>query len=246
MNIAHHFLLGRYKEGNTLIHRLDPRVKLIFIVIISLSLFFIDNLYAFFIPFGMLFLVTVIARIKISGLIRGILPIIWLVMITFVLHAFIPPANLEYGVNISLRIILLFGWACVLTVTTSAVNLGKSIAWFTRPFTFLGAKPDSVALTFSMSLRFFPLILEEAESIINAHKLRNDELNIKQKLSSFITVFFIRVLKKADLVENTLINRDLNPGEGKSMWRMERKIGFREITIFLIGLGYLGVIIIFF
>ncbi len=240
MNIAHRFLLGRYNEGDTLVHRLDPRIKLTFIIMISVSLFFIDKLLYFTVPFLLLGVATLLSQMKIAVLVKGIIPILWLVMITFLLHAFIPPADIEYGANISLRIILLFGWACLLTSTTSAVNLGKSVAWFTKPFSFLGFNPSSIALTFSMALRFFPLILEEAESIIKAHRLRKTRLNIKDKMVAFITVFFIRLFKKADVVEASLLNREIISPCNNKIWKINKKINSIDILILVLGISYLG------
>ncbi|MFC2062276.1 energy-coupling factor transporter transmembrane component T family protein [Elusimicrobiota bacterium] len=238
MNIANQFLLGRYSRGNSIIHKLDARVKIFFLVLISLSLFITKQAYDFIYPLAVLILVVLISRIKIMRLLRGIVPILWLVSISFALHSLIPPKNIEYALEISLRLILLFCWATVLTATTEVMELGKAVSWFLKPLKIFKLSPESIALTFSLALRFFPIILEEADSILKAQRLRNKKLGFIKKLESFCTVFLIRVLRRAQGIEQALLNRNIDEKALKKI-NVFKKPGYIEAAVMLAGILYL-------
>lgn len=241
MNIVRQFLLERYTCGDSVIHRLDARIKLFFLVLISFSLFLTAKIEIFSYPFVLLVLVIAISRIKVSCFLKGIIPIIWMIGFIIILHSLIPPGNMEYGLKISIRLLLLFLWATVLTVTTPSSELGKVISWYARPLRIFKISPENIGLTFSLSLRFFPIILEEAQTIIRVHKLSNRKLTLKEKIESFCTVFFTRVLKRARSIETDIDNKNLNNEKLKEL-NSFNKLRWIEILVMIIGLIYIFLI----
>lgn len=242
MNIARQFLLGRYTYGDSVIHHLDPRIKILFLVVVSISLFFISNIQSFIYPFILLIMAVITSKIKFSAIFKGVVPILWLVGFSFVFHSFFPPRNIEYAFEISLRLLLLFCWATVMTTTTPNAELGKAVSWYAGPLKVLKVSPENVALTFSLSLRFFPIILEEADSIIKAQRLRKEKLGFKQRLESFCTVFMIRVLKKAQSIEFALINRNIKEENLKDLNNFG-KLRLTDFSAIIICMGYTALFI---
>ncbi len=211
MNISGRLLLGRYTEGESILHRADARAKLFFILSVSAALFITSGLRGFAAP-ALLF----IAAAAFSGtpplrLLRGLAPVIWLLLFTFLLNYF--AASLDRAVFFSLRLLILFSWASLFTATTRAADTGRAIAWYLKPLRVLGISPERTAFAFTMALRFFPLVLEEAESILKAQKVKPVKLSPVRKLTAFCSVFMIRVLRKADAIEDSLDNRGILEGD---------------------------------
>jgi len=242
MNIARRFLLGRYLSGDSVIHKLDSRVKIFFLFLVSISLFFVNSITEYILPFVLLLAVIYLSKIKFAIVIKGIIPIFWLTGFTFFFHAVIPPHNINTGILICSRILLLFGWASVLTASTPAVELGKAIAWYLKPFKIFGISSKSAALTFSLALRFFPIILEEADGVIRAQQLRGENLSIKKRLENFCTVFFVRILKKANNIEIILNNRDFTEEKLDNIFNY-KKLRLSEAGAILFGFIFAGVMV---
>ncbi|MFW6134009.1 MAG: energy-coupling factor transporter transmembrane component T family protein [Elusimicrobiota bacterium] len=241
MNIARQLLLGRYFKGNSPVHKIDPRIKILFLFLISCSVFFISEIEKLIYHLGLLVFIVFLSRIKTSRFIKGIVPILWLIVFTFIMHFIIPPRRVEYAALISMRLIVLFSWASVLTITTPAGDLGNSIAWFIKPLKIIGISPEYVSFTFSLSLRFFPIILEEADSILKAQKSRINKLSLREKIESFCTTFMIRVLKRARGIEVSMTNRNIGKKNLAAVNRFT-KLSPAEIIVVFFGISLFGII----
>ncbi len=168
-------------------------------------------------------------------LLKGLVPIIWLTAFTASVHIIFPPRNIEIAILMSGRILILFLWATLLTVTTSAAELASSSAWFLKPLRFTGISPEKTALSISMALRFFPLVLEEAESIIKAQKIRAEKLKPLKRIESFATAFMLRMLKKAEKVDEALKSRRLIE-DGYLCQDIPTRFSFRDFAVLMIFL----------
>ncbi|MGM0567717.1 MAG: energy-coupling factor transporter transmembrane component T family protein [Elusimicrobiota bacterium] len=207
MDIARRFLLGRYIPGKSALHLIDGRVKIAAMILISISIFMAAALIQIAFPLAFFALVFPFSSMRISSLLKGIVPVIWLAGFTAFAHALIPPGDLNTALLMSLKIIILFLWATLLTATTSASELASTLAWFSRPLKFTGLSPEKASLSFSIALRFFPLALEEAESIIKAQRIREEKIKLLSRLEAFTTAFMIRMLNKAGAIDDALKSR---------------------------------------
>ncbi len=186
-------------------HRIDGRIKIIIMVLISVAVFLAPSPQHLLIPLTVLLFVIPFSGLKLSSILKGIIPIIWIAAFTAAVHL----RNPNTAVLMSGRIIVLFLWATVLTSTTEVSDLSSAVAWFIRPLRFTGISPEKTALTFSVALRFFPFVLEEAESIIKAQKIRAEKFSLKKRMESFSIAFIIRLLKKAHSVDDSIRVRRL-------------------------------------
>ncbi len=209
-NRLHSFISGRYIKGNSLIHRIDARVKVFFLLLISIYLL---NSINFLYPTIFFAVAIIISRINPIHIFKKILPILWLIAITFGLHFFIPPHNIEYGYIVAIRLLLLFGWATLLTATTEIKKLAIAITWYSYPLKLFGVSPENVGNLITLSLNFFPIIFEEADTIIKENKLKNGnekfkkykkKINFIKKLESFCSLFLIRILKRAENIDTDI------------------------------------------
>ncbi len=218
MDIARRFILGRYLPGTSLMHRIDGRVKIITMVFISVAVFMATLPQHLLISFVGLLIIIPFSGMKPISLLKGIVPIVWIAAFTAAVHL----RNPEMAVLMSGRIIILFLWATVLTSTTEVTGLSSAVAWFIRPLRFTGISPEKTALTFSIALRFFPFVLEEAESIIKAQKIRAEKFPLKKKVESFSIAFIIRLLKKAQAIDDSIRVRRLLEDGHFSAGRMKK------------------------
>ncbi|MBN2406445.1 MAG: energy-coupling factor transporter transmembrane protein EcfT [Elusimicrobia bacterium] len=210
MNLARHFLMGRYLPGRSPVHRVDPRIKLAFLVAVSVTLFSIVKMSMFAVPFVLYGAVTLLSGINPLKFLRGFVPLAWIVFFVFFMHYVMPPHDLGTAVTVSLRLVLLFGWATVITATTPAMELTRAVAWYMSPLKVFGVSPERTALTFSLALRFFPVILEEADSIIRAQKLRGGKSGVMKKIEVFSTVFLMRMFRRAENIGDALCLRGVD------------------------------------
>ncbi|MDA3793168.1 MAG: energy-coupling factor transporter transmembrane component T [Elusimicrobia bacterium] len=245
MNIAHRFLLGRYTGRESVISKIDPRLKILFLIMISVTLLKIKSPAEFIVPFSLLLVVTLAGRVKFNVLIKGMVPIVWLTVFTFFLHSVLPPHDINTAVVVALRLVMLFGWASVITATTKVIYLGRAVAWYLTPLKIFGLNPGDVALTFTLAIRFFPLILEEAESVIKAQKLKASKLKIKDRLEAFVTVFFIRVFKRAEKVEDTMKNREINSTSIMEFQTVIKSSMAANLLTVVMGAGYIYIMTAF-
>ena len=207
MNIARHILLGRYTDKDTPLHRQDARVKFFFLFSVSLALFLSSGFRGYLLPSALLIAAVPLSGIGFTRLLRGILPVLWLILFTFILNYFATSAR--RAVFFSLRLLLLFAWASVLTATTPTDEAGRAVAWFLSPLKVFGVSPSGIAFAFALALRFFPIVLEEAEGVIKAQKLKKEKRGPLKFLVSFTSVFLIRVMRRADAIEAAVENRGL-------------------------------------
>ncbi|MEA3507058.1 MAG: energy-coupling factor transporter transmembrane component T [Elusimicrobiota bacterium] len=218
---------------------------MIFLIIISLTLLKLKSPGGFIFPFALLLITSLAGRVKLTLLIKGVSPIIWLTFFTFLLHSVLPPHDINTAIVVSLRLLLLFGWASVITATTKVIYLGRAIAWFLIPLKIFGLNPGDVALTFTLAIRFFPIILEEADSILKAQKLKAGRLKLKDRLEAFVTVFFIRVFKKTRKIEETMQNRDIDAATMTDFQTAIKSSAPANVAALLTGSGYIYIMAAF-
>ncbi len=211
--------IGEYISGNSLIHKIDPRIKIINTLILIIALFLISS----FTGFG-IFLFLVLAIIKVSGIgikkvLKGLKPILFLIILTFVLHIFftregriiwewrfivVAEGGVYRGFFMVSRILLLIMYTSILTLTTSPLELTDGIEYILSPFKKIGIPAGEIAMMMTIALRFIPTLLKEAQKIIKAQKARGAEFeggSIVQRAKNLLPLLvplFISAFRRAD------------------------------------------------
>lgn len=183
--------LGQFFPGNSVIHKIDPRVKILLIIAYIVFLFVANN----FVSLGFMALVTVaivlLTKIPVKMYFKGLKAIMFIILFTSVLNMFygsgepiwqwgflkITLNGISNAVFISIRIVALIFISCVLTYTTSPTDLTDALERLMKPLTVLHIKVHEIAMMMTIALRFVPTLLEETDKIMSAQKARGANMD---------------------------------------------------------------------
>jgi energy-coupling factor transport system permease protein len=256
--------IGQYFPGDSIVHRLDPRIKIIITIILITALFLIARFIGFAIFLGFITLMVFVAELPIKKIIKGLKPIFFLVLLTLFLHIFltkggevlwqwrfisIEEKGLYTGLFMVSRIMLLITFTSLLTLTTSPLQLTDGIEYLLKPFKRFGVPASELAMMMTISLRFIPTLLEEADKIMKAQKSRGADFEsgsiIKRakNLIPLLVPLFISSFRRADELALAMESRCYRGGEGRTRLHelaMERKdiIALAIVIIFAIAISF--------
>ena len=181
--------LGQFFPGNSVLHKLDPRMKLILMIIYIVGTFLAKTVlaYAFCLIFTVL--LVIVSQIKISVILKGLKPILFLIILTAVFNLFLVKGEGEpllsfwklsiysdgivYAITIAVRIMcIITGTSVLLTYTTSPIALTDGLERLLAPLKKIKVPVHDFSMMMTMALRFIPTLLEETEKIMNAQKAR--------------------------------------------------------------------------
>ena len=223
---ASQLVIGQYIPGETLMHRLNPLLKLVLTMLVMVGLFVFSGWphYAMFAGFWLV--AYLVSRLPIFFFIRGLRPILMLIGMTFLLHLFLTPGTkvlvqfgpvsiteegLFQGLFFTVRLILLVSYTSLLTLTTSTVELTFAIERITRPFKPLGFPSEDFAMMLTIALRFIPVLFLELDKIVKAQRARGarfDRGSIQERGQAYLAILvplftntFARALELATAME---------------------------------------------
>lgn len=231
--------LGQYIPGETVIHRLDPRTKLGAMFMVIIGLFMIDSPWGYLCVAGLLWLVIALARIPLTRILRGLKPVLFIMIFTFVLHVFfsqgtvlwqvgplqVTEEGLIRGVQMGMRLILLVVSASLLTLTTSPLVLTDGIEALLAPAQRISVPAHELAMMMTIALRFIPTLMEEAEKIMKAQTARGasfTEGNLLQRAKSLLPILiplFVSAFRRAEDLAVAMEARGYVGGEGRSKFK---------------------------
>lgn len=254
--------VGQYFPGSSPIHRLDPRVKLTAVLILSVAIF-LPKAWPGYLATVLFTLGALLAsQVPIMMIVRGLKPILIFLMITAVFNLFLTPgdplfklgpftATREGLVMIGLttmRLIMLVTIASLLTLTTSPIRLTDGMERMLRPFKAIGVPAHELALMMTIALRFIPTLAEEAERIMKAQQARGAEFtsgSVISRVKSLIPVLvplFVAAFRRADELATAMEARGYRGGEGRTRMR-ELVYSGGDVVGFLILFAFLGLVI---
>ena len=251
-------IIGRYIVGDSFIHRLDPRSKLLAMLIYIIVIFWANNpvTYAVITLFT-LFLVF-LSKIKLRFFLGGIILFSTLFQVFFntrgnVLWSIgffkITEVGLNQGWMIFLRFILIISFSTLLTLTTTPLSLSDAVESLLKPLTIFKVPAHEIGLMLSLSLRFVPTLMDDTTRIMNAQKARGvdfDEGNIIQKVRSIIPILiplFASSFKRADALAIAMEARGYRGSEGRTKYR--RLLWNCRDTLSIIAILALGLILFY-
>lgn len=232
--------IGQYVPGNSFVHRLDPRSKLVFIVLFAAAVF-LANSYAAYI-FLVLFIVGAIrvSRISLSYIIKGLQPVWFLMLFTVIIHLLftkggevyirlgwfsIEEEGVRQAIFISLRLGLLVVISSLLTLTTPPMDLTDGLERLFGPLKKWKLPVHEVALMMSIALRFIPTLLEETDKIIKAQQSRGADittgslLNRVKQMLPIVIPLFISSFRRAEELALAMEARGYRGGTGRTRLR---------------------------
>lgn len=233
-------IFGRFLPGNTYVHKMDPRAKLLFVFGFIVVVFLANNTITYGILIGITLFVMLLARIKPSFLINGLKPVVFLLIFTFLLHLFftregdllwewgilkIYEGGLRQGIYIAIRFAVLVIMTSFLTLTTSPIAITDAIEILLNPFKKIKVPVHELALMMSISLRFIPTLMDETDKIMKAQMARGSDLStgpIKDRIKAVVPLLvplFVSAFKRAEDLATAMEVRGYKGGEGRTRYR---------------------------
>lgn len=232
--------LGQYFPGDTLAHRLDPRTKLILVVLYIVGLFCAKYFWTYALAALVLAICVRISRVRLKALVRGLKPVLIIITFTAVLNLFytkgeeplwqwhflsIYPEGILAAIFMVLRITLLIMGTFLLTYTTSPIHLTDGMESLMNPLKKIHVPVHELSMMMSIALRFIPTLIEETDKIMSAQKARGadfDTGNLLQKAKALVPLLvplFISAFRRADELAIAMECRCYHGGEGRTRLR---------------------------
>ncbi|NQP32553.1 energy-coupling factor transporter transmembrane protein EcfT [Streptococcus suis] len=252
-------ILGRYIPANSMIHRLDPRSKLLAMFAFLLLIFWANNLITNVLIIAFVFAMVLLSQIRLSFFINGLKPMIGIILFTTFFQVFFTPGatilwefwifkvsieGLQQALIIFIRFVLIIFFSTLLTLTTTPLSLADGIESGLAPLKRLKVPVHEIGLMLSMSLRFVPTLMDDTTRIMNAQRARGvdfNEGNLIQKVKSVIPILiplFASSFKRADALATAMEARGYQGGEGRTKYRvLEWKLPDTCAVIVMILLG---------
>lgn len=213
------FIIGRYLPLDTLVHRLDPRAKLIF-VMVFIILIFMAHSFSTYLWLLLLILIFVrLSRIKLWFLVKGLTPIWIFLIFTFAMHLFLTKGGTRLieigfisidthgvleGIYIVLRLMFIIMISTVMTLTTSPIDLTDAFEKLLTPLKWIKVPVHQLSMMMSIALRFIPTLMNELDKIILSQKSRGSEISsggIVNRIKAFIPLLiplFVSAFQRAE------------------------------------------------
>ena len=253
--------LGQYFPGDTIVHRLDPRTKIILVLFYIIALFTADS----WVSYGLVLVVSVIcqslSRIRAKNLFKGLKPMLVIITLTAVLNIFyttgtpvlpgwiITWEGIARAVKMVLRIVLLITGTFLLTYTTSPIALTDGLEILLNPLKKLKVPIHEMTMMMSMALRFIPTLIEETDKIMSAQRARGADFetgSLVRRAKALIPVLvplFVSSFRRADELAVAMECRCYHGGEGRTRMK-QLKMTSADITALILGTVFLAAVIV--
>ena len=229
--------LGQFFPGNTIVHRLDPRTKILAVVLYIVALFSANSVLTYAIVMVALTVSILASKVPFRSLTKGLKPIIIIVIFTAVMNLFFTKGTpvcdvwllrhitwegLVAAVKMLLRIVMLIMGTFLLTYTTSPIRLTDGLEDLLGPLKKLGVPVHELAMMMSIALRFIPTLIEETDKIMSAQRARGADFesgNLLQRAKALIPLLvplFVSAFRRADELATAMECRCYHGGEGRT------------------------------
>ena len=257
--------LGQYFPGNTAVHRLDPRTKLLCTILYIVALFLARGPVGYAVLFLVLAASTAVAKIRPAALLRGMRPVLFIIVLTALLNIFYTPGTVLWQWNflritveglwsaffMVLRFSFLISCTFLLTYTTSPIMLTDGLEKLLGPLKRIHVPVHELSMIMSIALRFIPTLIEETDKIMSAQKARGadfDSGNLFQKAKALVPLLvplFISAFRRADELAVAMECRCYHGGEGRTRLRQLKLKGMDVAALLFalamcVGIGVLG------
>ena len=256
--------LGQYFPGDTVVHRLDPRVKLLLTLVYITALFLASGVLAYVLMFLALVSCLSLSKIKPKAALRGLRPIMIIILVTVVLNVFfvrgetvlfefrsvvISREGLLMAVFMAARLMMLIVGTFLLTYTTSPIALTDGIELLLNPLKKIRLPIHELAMMMSIALRFIPTLIEETDKIMSAQKARGADFEsgglIKRAkaILPLVIPLFISAFRRADELAIAMESRCYHGGEGRTRMKV-LKTAARDYVALLCGAAVVAAVVI--
>ena len=235
--------LGQYFPGNSIIHRLDPRTKLLFLVVYIAALFVAASWISYGLMLSFLILVIAVSKIPVKSILRGMKPLVFILAFTAILNIFFTGGETVlvefWGLSITKegiiravfmisRIMMLITGTFLLTYTTSPIALTDGLESLLGPLKKIHLPVHELSMMMCIALRFIPTLIEETDKIMSAQKARGADFetgNIFRRVRALVPILvplFISAFRRADELATAMECRCYQGGKGRTKMKLLR------------------------
>lgn len=255
--------LGQYFPGNSVIHRLDPRTKLVLLIVYIVALFLAGGPVTYGLMLAFLITCIVISRVPAKAFLRGMKPLIFILVFTGILNLFFTDGTKvlfsRWGITITLegvlravymiaRILMLIAGTFLLTYTTSPIALTDGLESLLNPLKKIKVPVHELSMMMCIALRFIPTLIEETDKIMSAQKARGADFetgNLFKRVKALVPILvplFISAFRRADELATAMECRCYHGGTGRTKMKLLR-YKRRDLLAYIIGVVLLGAVI---
>lgn len=252
--------LGQYFPGDTIVHRLDPRTKLICVILFIVALFQANGPWGYLAVTLLTALCMILSKITPKRIFSGLKPMLFIIVLTALLNMFytegeavlpgwpITWEGLERAGQMIMRIILLICGTFLLTYTTSPIALTDGLEILLNPLKKIGLPVHEMTIMMSMALRFIPTLIEETDKIMSAQKARGADFETgglvrrAKALLPILVPLFVSAFRRADELATAMESRCYHGGEGRTRMKQLHMHASDWIAIVLFSAFLAGMI----
>ncbi|MBE7006226.1 MAG: energy-coupling factor transporter transmembrane protein EcfT [Ruminococcaceae bacterium] len=255
--------LGQYFPGDTVVHRLDPRTKLILVIVYIVALFCAKSYVSYAVVAAFLILCMCLSRIRLRVIVKGLKPLLLIIVLTGLLNMFYTPGRelvhfwiftitwegLRNAVFMISRIVMLIFGTFLLTYTTSPIALTDAMELLMSPLKRIKVPVHELSMMMCIALRFIPTLISETDKIISAQKARGADFesgNLIRRAKALIPILvplFISAFRRADELAVAMESRCYHGGKGRTRMKQLRMAG-RDYLALAFGILLLAAVIV--
>lgn len=255
--------IGQYYPSESVIHRLDPRVKLVGTIVFIIMIFCINNLAGYLVATAALACIIKVSGVPLKYILKGLKAIFFILIFTAVLNIFLTPGDAVFewkfihitkeglliALKMSVRFIYLIIGSSIMTLTTTPNHLTDGMEKGLGPLKKIHVPVHEIAMMMSIALRFIPILMDETDKIMKAQQARCADFesgNIFQRAKSLVPVLvplFISSFRRANDLAMAMEARCYHGGEGRTKMK-PLKYGRRDVTAYILILVYIAVLIL--
>ena len=255
--------VGQYMPGDSFMHRLDPRTKMLTSLGVVIGLFVVSEPWAYALLALPIMLGIMVSQVPFKLITRSLRPLMFIMVLTFALHLFMDPGEaifsigritatyegLRLGLITVVRLALLIMATSIVTLTTSPIALTDGLERLLKPFARLGLPAHELAMMMTIALRFIPTLLEETDKIMKAQMARGADFesgNLIKRARNMIPILvplFVSAFRRADELAMAMESRCYHGGKGRTRMKTLRMQGIDFLALFL-GAAFLAAIFV--
>ena len=253
------FAFGQYYPTDSLIHKMDPRCKIVLTIAYMVAIFLVKSYLGYLLTAILLFSTVAISKVPLRVVLRSIRAVIFLLLFTLTINLLfykqgeviaswwkitITWQGIDYAIKMLFRLTMLVMGASMLTFTTTATELTDGIESLLYPLKFIKVPVHDIAIIMSIALRFIPTLVEETQKIMNAQKARGAELdtgNFFKRVKAMLPILiplFVSAFRRADELADALDARCYNASDNRTKMKvlkftLKDYIGLIVVALFI-------------
>lgn len=255
---------GQYYPTGSVVHRMDPRMKLLLTIMFVVAIFFVNTYFGFMLTAAVLIFIILIAKLPMLSVLKSVRAIIFIVIFAAVINLFmikngevlwswkalqITDQGVHTTIKMTLRLFLLISGASLLTLTTTPVEIADGTESLIKPLALIKVPVHDIAMIMSIALRFIPTLFEETQKIISAQKARGASFDTggliarAKALLPVLIPLFVNSFRRADELAFAMDARCYNATEKRTKMKVMRLGAADIVAFFLIAAYFVAVLL---